>query len=350
MSHSGRSLAELEVIIEWGLATFIEVGQALLEIRDQKLYREQHRTFEDYCRQRWGFSRVHAHRLMEAANVAEILLPIGNITNESQARELARLKDEEEILEVYRELRDEYGDEHVTAERIRRLVTRRLGREQREAHVSQRHNELHRHDLPPLIDLREGDFRDVLDDIEDSSVDLIITDPLYAKSALALWKDLALFASRVLKPGSLLITYAGQTYLPEVMAALGSVLEYVWLGWSPNQGAYSQIHQLRIRARGKPLLFYSKEDYEPRNWIDDVRYDSGTEKGLHPMQQSLEVACYYIEKLTEPKGLVIDPFVGSGTTAVAALKLGRRWVGAEIDVGTLKRAQQRLAEEYKAFR
>ena len=55
-------LPELEAVIERGLATFIEVGKALMEIQDGRLYRETHATFEDYCRQRWEMSRVHAHR------------------------------------------------------------------------------------------------------------------------------------------------------------------------------------------------------------------------------------------------------------------------------------------------
>ena len=44
-----RRLAELELVIERGLKTFVEVGAALLGIRDGRLYRETHATFEDYC-------------------------------------------------------------------------------------------------------------------------------------------------------------------------------------------------------------------------------------------------------------------------------------------------------------
>src|SRR5512135_1315685 len=85
-------LRECETIIDRGLATFVEVGTALLEIRDLRLYRATHGTFELYCRERWGISRVHAHRMIEAARVAENLLPTGNIpANERQARTLAVL-------------------------------------------------------------------------------------------------------------------------------------------------------------------------------------------------------------------------------------------------------------------
>jgi hypothetical protein len=62
-----RTLAECEAVIEAGLTTFVEVGEALLHIRDNRLYRQGHRTFEVYCRERWGFSKVRATQLITAA-------------------------------------------------------------------------------------------------------------------------------------------------------------------------------------------------------------------------------------------------------------------------------------------
>ena len=56
-----EKLARHEQVIERGLATFVEVGEALSEIRDARLYRESHTTFEAYCRERWGFTDRRAH-------------------------------------------------------------------------------------------------------------------------------------------------------------------------------------------------------------------------------------------------------------------------------------------------
>jgi hypothetical protein len=68
----------------------------LLEIRDRRLYRAQgYGTFEDYCRERWGWSYRHVNRQIEAAKVVENLGPIGpTLRSESQARELVRLTPE----------------------------------------------------------------------------------------------------------------------------------------------------------------------------------------------------------------------------------------------------------------
>lgn len=86
-------LSECETIIERGLSTFVEVGNALLEIRDSRLYRESHATFEDYCKGRWGMARANAYRLIEAAKAVADLSPIGDIPKtESQARELAAIE------------------------------------------------------------------------------------------------------------------------------------------------------------------------------------------------------------------------------------------------------------------
>lgn len=68
-------LKRCEAIIERGLCSFLEVGKALLEIRDRRLYRS-YGSFEDYCRDRWGLKRQRAYELIDvgkvAANLSEI--------------------------------------------------------------------------------------------------------------------------------------------------------------------------------------------------------------------------------------------------------------------------------------
>lgn len=118
-------LHECEAVIERGLTTFVEVGQALLEIRESRLYRETHDTFEDYCRDRWGWSRQRAHQMIEASAMSTIvdIAP----SNEAQARELARLKyDPDAVREVWSEVKAEHGDK-VTASDVREAVDRKLG-------------------------------------------------------------------------------------------------------------------------------------------------------------------------------------------------------------------------------
>ena len=75
-----NELERCEVVIKQGLQTFVEVGQALMLIRDKRLYRVEFGTFEAYCQDKWQLSRYYVHRIVEASKVVQNMemLPIGN--------------------------------------------------------------------------------------------------------------------------------------------------------------------------------------------------------------------------------------------------------------------------------
>jgi hypothetical protein len=89
-------LEKHEQVIEQGLKTFVDVGNALLAIRDGRLYRADYGTFEGYCSLRWNIERRRAYQLMDAASVVSNvnhgtqILP----TSERQARPLTKLEPE----------------------------------------------------------------------------------------------------------------------------------------------------------------------------------------------------------------------------------------------------------------
>jgi hypothetical protein len=93
------TLSALEECISKGQKTFIEVGCALAEIRDSKLYRADFKTFEDYCRVKWGWSKPYCTQLIGAARVVESLPESAKvaIATESQARELAKVEPERRV-------------------------------------------------------------------------------------------------------------------------------------------------------------------------------------------------------------------------------------------------------------
>jgi hypothetical protein len=129
-----------EATIAAGLQTFVEVGNALLAIRDERLYRESHGTFEEYCLQRWVISRPSAYQAIGASQVihnlsafadttgnTEIVLP----TNEAQARPLVGLDPELQAL-VWEKVVATAPNGKVTAAHVtdvvRMLQTRNQGR------------------------------------------------------------------------------------------------------------------------------------------------------------------------------------------------------------------------------
>ena len=91
-------LAELESIVERGLATFVEVGNALLEIRNSRLYRPDFINFKEYCSTRWEMSRPRAYQLIEADWSPRICLPSVDIkpTSERQVRPLTKLESDQQ--------------------------------------------------------------------------------------------------------------------------------------------------------------------------------------------------------------------------------------------------------------
>lgn len=92
-----ESLVALEKVIERGKKSFVEVGAALAEIRDSKLYRQGFKTFAEYCDKRWGWKANYCHKLIEAADTVAKLPPekCTIVHNESQARALAAVPEPE---------------------------------------------------------------------------------------------------------------------------------------------------------------------------------------------------------------------------------------------------------------
>lgn len=116
-------LTELETVIERGLQTFVDVGTALLEIRDSRLYRNDYSTFEEYCRDRWGWERRHAYRLIDAATVVENVSLGTQIvpTSERQARPLTQLPPDQQR-EAWAIALDTAPDGKITGAHVQQVV------------------------------------------------------------------------------------------------------------------------------------------------------------------------------------------------------------------------------------
>jgi hypothetical protein len=186
------------------------------------------------------------------------------------------------------------------------------------------------------IRIIHGDFREVLNEevVPNDSVSLLLTDPMYAREHLYLWDDLGKFASRVLISGCPLAAYSGQMFLPQVLESLEKHLSFVWVAGIAYTRPNS-IFSLRIKTSLKLLLLFSNGDYDPESspkWFSDlIQGDAYAETKIESeLQQGLHEAEYLIETFTNPGDLVVDPFLGTGTVAVAAKRMERRFVGAEI--------------------
>lgn len=224
---------------------------------------------------------------------------------------------------------------NLALDRAERIIRDREAEQRR---IDQARAEAAAQPAPALVDIRHGDFREVLADLKD--IDAVITDPPYPGEFIPLLADLAAWADKVLAPDGVLAVLMGQTYLPEVYRLLDGHRPYRWTACylTPGNGYASMAR--RVQSNWKPLIIYGGG---PR--LGDIIRSEGIDAGAksnHKWGQDYGAFHTIVERLTSRGQTVADPFAGSGTTLLAANALGRHAVGAEIDAEAFSRARERL--------
>jgi predicted RNA methylase len=189
-------------------------------------------------------------------------------------------------------------------------------------------------------------------EIEDNSVDLIITDPPYGQDALQLYDNLASLASNKLKAGGSLVFHSGQYSLSEIFAIFSKYKDHLTYWWT-----FAVVHPYNkvvtnyargVRSEWKPMLWFVKGE---RRLVDNhlrdcIASNTAPDKNMHPWAQSHDQATYVTKHLTiSEEALVVDPFLGTGQFAIPAIRLGRYFVGLEIDKTTLEHARNYIITE-----
>ena len=176
----------------------------------------------------------------------------------------------------------------------------------------------------------------------------IITDPPYEGIGLPLWGELGRFAKDILPPGGWLVAMSGQRYLPAVIEHLNKHLHYCWtmgvyLPGNNGQGWIGRANPLN--TFWKPILIYSKD--EPLQWpaIGDYIVSPGPGGEFHKWGQNVENFQKLLAAFSQPGELVVDPFLGGGTTAIAAIRTGRSFEGFDVDPGYVRISENRIAED-----
>jgi hypothetical protein len=120
-----KELKDCEAILLKGLATFFEVGSALLTIREKGLHRASHATFEAYCRERWNIGRSYASRVIGAAARVKLLSAdsvVPKPANEFQMRPFLRLEPEE-FPRLWEETVKQAKDGRVTPKLVQSILS-----------------------------------------------------------------------------------------------------------------------------------------------------------------------------------------------------------------------------------
>jgi ParB/RepB/Spo0J family partition protein len=196
----------------------------------------------------------------------------------------------------------------------------------------------------PTFVVHACDFRQAT--VADGSIDIIITDPPYPQEFVPLYEELAVFANRVLKPGGSCIVMIGQSYLPDIVAGMAKHLNYHWTcGYITPGGQAVQLWDRKVNTFWKPLLWFTKGKYEG-DWIGDVckSEPNDNDKHHHHWGQSESGMADIVDRFTDRGSVVLDPFLGGGTTGVVCVAKQRAFVGIEIDKEVAEKASKRISE------
>ncbi|KKL85740.1 hypothetical protein LCGC14_1951770 [marine sediment metagenome] len=228
-------------------------------------------------------------------------------------------------------------------------------------------------DLPPKLEsldlildkIVEGDCLELMRRMPSGVVDAVITDPPYnvgyhyeTYTDSLKDEDYQELLRQTIAPPSVVIHYPEDMFV--VSLAIGELPEKCvawvynantprqwrmvsWFGIEPDFSLVRQPYKNQLDARIKKLVAAGSLGRSLYDWWDVQQVKNvSEEKTDHPCQIPLEVMENVVG--VTPAKLIFDPFLGSGTTAVAAKKLGRHFIGCEINADYCKIAERRLLE------
>lgn len=268
--------------------------------------------------------------LQEAVVNGSIAVSVAELISQAPAEEQDEIvaRGEDEIMKASR--------------RIRRQNKEKRDR-QRQKEIEEEIRKAQSRPLSESMKLYTGDFREVIKEQSISKVDVIITDPPYAQEYLPLYEDLAKVAAEILRPGGLCIVMTGQSWLPEIMEMMTKHLTYRWTGAFLTGQRHVPVFARQINSGWKPIAILSNgKPAEKYQMVYDVFRSRASDKDHHEWEQSVDGMEKLVEAFSAPGQLVVDPFCGSGTTGVAALKLGRKFIGIDIEESSIEASHTRL--------
>lgn len=228
-----------------------------------------------------------------------------------------------------------------------------------------------------------GDCLEQMATLPNASVDMILCDLPYGTTACS-WDSVILFEPlwreywRIAKPNAAIVLTASQPFTSALVMSPATAFRYGWI-WEkhkPSGHLRAKLQPLRLHedvlvfGRKTPPYFpQGTTAIEPRvikrtnpggvfgkqASMPSVQTVTGYPKTIlkfpvdhptvHPTQKPVALFEYLIRTYTQPGETVMDNCMGSGTTAIAAERSGRRWIGIERDEGYYNTALGRIYEE-----
>lgn len=204
-----------------------------------------------------------------------------------------------------------------------------------------------------------GDCIEVMKDIPDKSIDAVITDPPYG-----IGMDNSNKRVKPSRPNS--YTHYPDFRYPEATWDKDRVKKIYFdeiFRISKHQMIFGANYYCEYMPPGYGWVFWDKlngdgncfsdgEFIFANKGVQSRRYSisqfdglNGGKDRVHPTQKPIKLLIEIIIDFTDPNALILDPFLGSGTTAVAAIRTGRRFIGIEISQEYVNLANKRVQAE-----
>ena len=238
------------------------------------------------------------------------------------------------------------------------------------------------------ITLYHGDCLVEMDEIEDDSVDAIIADLPYGTTACR-WdtriplEPLWAHYKRIIKPRGAIVLFGSQPFTSALVMGNLEWFRCEWIWCKSNGGGFLNANRYPLKrheniivfadalpiynpqmTEGKPYRCTSAAagettfDQAVAGWVTENEGDRyplsfqyfKNETGLHPTQKPVALLEYLVKTYTNPGELVLDNVMGSGTTGVACINTGRRFIGIELEKEYFDIAQERIEKAQQEAR
>lgn len=228
----------------------------------------------------------------------------------------------------------------------------------------------------------QGDCLELLGGVRSKSIDLVLCDLPYGTTRNKWDKIIDLdklweHYNRIIKDNGVIVLFSQQPFSSKLIESNLKMFKYEWI-WVKEQGTgFLNAKKMPLKSHEDILVFYKKppvynpqmrtgfKPYKAKQKSAGSNYDKSKPvvtisngerypldvisfkregKKLHPTQKPLDAMKWIIEKLSNPHDIVLDCFMGSGSTGVAALELDRNFIGIELDKHYFDTATKRIEE------
>ena len=203
-----------------------------------------------------------------------------------------------------------------------------------------------------------GDCLEIMQDMADNSVDLVLTDPPYGVRKTEAWDARELFLTRiklwlneclrVSKTG--VVWFCASSMLPHILPGYEEYFQRLLIWDKPPGSQFAGAMHNKLWYSMEPILVFDKNNLTKKGKEAPYSYSTFQARTIpkkkygHPTTKPLELISWLIEHYSDEGDVILDPFLGSGTTAVAALNTGRFFIGIEQEPEHVQTAKNRVQE------